>query len=425
MKILFVIPYVPSPVRVRSFQFIRHLSAQGHQVSLITLWTHQNEREQAERLKTVCEKVWAFQLPAWRSVMNVLAGLPGRDPFQSRYSWHPGLAEWLSALGQDQAPGPAFDVIHLEHLRGARYGDCLRRGPGMDGIPIVWDSVDCISMLFRMAGLHNPSPLSRWIARIELPRTERYEGQVQSHFNRVICTSPADRAGLLALAGEDQRPEDIQVIPNGVDLEYFRPDPGIRRDPATLVISGKMSYHANVAMVNHFYHNVLPRIWAFRPDVRLVVVGQDPPGEIRRLADASRVQVTGTVEDIRPYLTRATLALAPILYGVGIQNKVLEAMACATPTICSPQAVSAVKAEAGKEVFVAKDAEEMARTILDLLDDPERLRQAGWAGRRYVEIHHRWGEMTNVLAQVYDSAIVSRNHRKGSTPNRERIMEWK
>lgn len=425
MKILFVVPYVPSPVRVRSFQFIRHLSDQGHQVSLLTLWTHPQERQQAERLKTVCKQVWAFELPVWRSVMNVLAALPGRDPFQSRYSWHPGLAELLSALGQNQTGERAFDVIHLEHLRGARYGATLRKGPGVDGIPIIWDSVDCISMLFRKVGLHNQSLLSRWIARIELPRTERYEGQIQSQFERVICTSPADRAGLLALAGEAHAPQDIQVIPNGVDLDYFRPDPDVQRDPATLVISGKMSYHANVAMVLHFTQNVLPRVWASRPDVRLLVVGQDPPQEIRRLADSPRVQITGTVEDIRPYLNRATLAIAPILYGVGIQNKVLEAMACATPTICSPQAVSAIGAEQGKEIFVAKDPEEMARMILDLLDDPVRLQQAGLAGRHYVEAHHRWGEMTNALAQVYDSAIVSHHQKIGSISNRERIMAWK
>jgi glycosyltransferase involved in cell wall biosynthesis len=142
------------------------------------------------------------------------------------------------------------------------------------------------------------------------------------------------------------------------------------------------------------------------------------------LGGSPGIRVTGTVEDIRPYLNQATMALAPIVYGVGIQNKVLEAMACATPVICSPQAVSALKVDVGKDLFVAKDPEEMSRTILDLLDDPERQQQVGWAGRRYVEVHHRWGEMANALTQVYDSAIVSQNIKKESIPNRERILEW-
>ena len=120
----------------------------------------------------------------------------------------------------------------------------------------------------------------------------------------------------------------ITVLPNGVDLDYFCPSPEPRR-PATVVISGKMSYHANVTAALHLVEGIMPLVWRERPGVKVTIVGANPPRPIRQLAQRfpGQVEVTGTVPDVRPYLRRASLAAAPVPYGAGIQNKVLEAMA--------------------------------------------------------------------------------------------------
>lgn len=403
MDILFVAPYVPNLIRVRPFNLIRQLSARGHRVTVLAPWTSREEQAEAVELQRWCHRVEVVHLSRSRSAWNCMSAVLGPEPLQSIYSWQPALYDRLAVLAA------GTDVVHVEHLRAARYGVQLKQL--LPRCPVVWDSVDCISLLFRQAARRSTRLGNRWMTRFELKRTEHYESWLLHQFEHVLVTSPADRDALLALRnghrGRQQAP--VTVIANGVDLDYFKPNPGVQRAPSTLVISGKMSYHANIAMVLHFVREILPRIWASRPDVRLCIAGKDPPHEIRTLAQNPAITVTGTVSDVRPYLQGATLAVAPIKYGAGIQNKVLEAMACATPTVASPQAVSALQQPLTGAVVVASTAEAFAEAVVQLLADPDRQGQIGEGGRHYVETHHNWQSIAVQLEGVYH-AIVRADH---------------
>jgi len=211
----------------------------------------------------------------------------------------------------------------------------------------------------------------------------------------------------------------IWVVPNGVDLDYFSPG-GTGREPHTIVISGKMSYHANVTAVVRFVNDVMPTIWAQLPDARLWVVGKNPPREIRRLGTQwkdsaavpyrcngsarGRVLITGEVEDIRPFLRRATVAVAPIQYGAGIQNKVLEALACGTPVVATPPAVSTLALSPGSDLLVAESPDELPRMILAVLRNTDLACRLGLAGRRAVEHSYRWNSAVATLEKVYQEA---------------------
>jgi glycosyltransferase involved in cell wall biosynthesis len=162
-----------------------------------------------------------------------------------------------------------------------------------------------------------------------------------------------------------------------------------------------MSYHANITMTRFLVEEIMPHVWASRPDVKVTIVGKDPAREVMTLAQNPAVTVTGTVADIRPYLQRATLAAAPVTYGVGIQNKVLEAMACATPVVATPQVVTALTAVAGRDLLVAQEPVEFARAVLALLQDDTRREAIGRAGRAYVESHHDWAAITVRLEHIY------------------------
>ncbi|MFC1923244.1 glycosyltransferase [Chloroflexota bacterium] len=199
------------------------------------------------------------------------------------------------------------------------------------------------------------------------------------------------------------------MLPNGVDLGYFTPDEGINRKNRDIVLSGKMSYHANITMVMEFMQDIMPHVWEKNADVQVWIVGKDPPQSLQVLANNPNIHVTGTVDDIRPYLQMATLSASPISYGAGIQNKVLEAMACATPVIATPQAVSALKVEAGKEILVAEDAHTFAEKVIALLEEPERREEIGKAGRKFVEQNHDWAVVAARLADVYSQAIDQRS----------------
>lgn len=406
MNILYVVPYVPSLIRVRAYNFIRELSHHGHRVTVLTLWTNEQEQADAQHLRQICHEVRGLPLPRWRSWWNSLRALPGVTPLQAVYCWEPRL---LALAPLDQL---APDVIHVEHIRGARYGLAYKTRliPGERPIPVIWDSVDCISYLFQQAQQQSRSLFGRLMTRLELARTRRYEGRLLSEFDRVLVTSTKDKEALMelgqAVAHAPEPAADIQVLPNGVDLDYFAPTEAAR-EPQTLVFSGKMSYHANITTALHLIETVMPLMWAKRPEIKVQIVGKDPPRQV--LAAAARhpqqVLVTGSVPDVRPYLRQATAAVIPLVYGAGVQNKVLEAMACATPAVVSPTALAALGAVPGQDVLVATSPAQFAETTLALLEDASQQHRVGWAGRRFVEAHHHWGKLTRRLEDIYEAAI--------------------
>jgi glycosyltransferase involved in cell wall biosynthesis len=341
----------------------------------------------------------------WRSILNCLLALPTSMPLQAVYSWHTGLSN--QTVNQILSNGHRrFDVIHVEHLRGARYGQFVKTH--FPQIPVVWDSVDCISYLFAQAGGRSRSLFGKLISQFELGRTRKYEGGLPARFDHVLVTSPVDRRELLNLVPKDVVAAPVTVIPNGVDLDYFNPGDWMGREPATVLFSGKMSYHANITMALYLANEIMPIIWRQRPDVRLSIVGKDPPRNIQALRRNPGIDVSGTVDDIRPYVQRATVATVPLIYGAGLQNKVLEAMACATPVVATPGAISALQAQDGRDLLVAQDARDFARHILSLIQDITYQHKLGQAGRGYVEKYHKWEAVVGQLEGIYNEVIHSK-----------------
>jgi glycosyltransferase involved in cell wall biosynthesis len=175
-----------------------------------------------------------------------------------------------------------------------------------------------------------------------------------------------------------------------------------------------MSYHANVAAALYLYHQIMPLIWQQQPETTLTIVGSRPPKLILQLARDPRVEVTGYVEDIRPYVGRAQVMLSPMVYSVGIQNKVLEAMALGTPVIVAAQAAAALDARPGRDLLVANSANEFAQLTLHLMNNPELRTTLSQSGRIYVEQQHDWRVVTNRLVNFYQQVISSR---RGKSPS--------
>ncbi len=398
MRVLYVTPYVPSRIRTRPYHLIRELTRQGHRVVLLTAAASEQEARDADELRRWGVQVEIFRVPRARSWGNCLAALPTREPLQAVYAYHPAmerrLAEWARSGG--------MDVVHIEHLRAARLVRAVQ------GMPTVYDSVDSISLLFEQTLRLTPGLRSRLLAALDLARTRRYEARLLTRYDRAVVTSSRDKEALEALARQylppSARPAPITVVTNGVDLEDFRPQER-PRDGKTVVFTGKMSYHANVAGALYFAREVLPRIWVRDPEVRFWVVGKDPPQAIQRLAQDERITVTGTVPDLRPYLARAAVAVCPIPYAVGIQNKVLEAMTMGVPVVSSRAAAEGLDARPGEDLLVAETADEFAAHVLRVLADPVLATRLSLAGRQYVETHHHWASIAEQLVEVYQHAM--------------------
>jgi sugar transferase (PEP-CTERM/EpsH1 system associated) len=402
MRILFVTPYPPSRIRVRGYGFLKQLR-RSHEVTIAAQCASEQEQADVEKLRREGYEVVVVQESKKRSALRSGRALLGTTPLQVAYARSERFAEAVKQLYEQRG----FDAIHVEHLRGIASMETL-----IGQYPCVWDAVDCISLLSKQTMAEGPSLSVRMVARVEYERTRRYEARMLSLLSSTIVTSERDRQAMIELrrlfsrdlfSSDEALGSGIQVIPNGVDLEYFHPMPQERRR-LNLVFSGKMSYHANIATAFYLYRQIMPLIWEQRPEATLTIVGSKPPKAIQALAQDRRVEVTGYVDDLRPYITRAEVMPCPMVYSVGIQNKALEAMALGTPVVVSRQAAESLGAQAGRDLLVADSAREFAQTTLRLLDDAEMRTSLAQHGRVYVEQRHDWQKIADRLADVYRQA---------------------
>lgn len=396
LRILFLSPYVPSRVRVRPYSWIRSLVALGHDVHLVALTPPDDGTPTAEGLRALGVPVDLFPLTRLRTLANAAWAMPRLGtPLQLAYSRQARAARHVEQL----AASGRYDVVHVEHMRGVALAS--RVGP----LPVVFDAVDSISALFAEAVRSAPSRATRWMARLDLARSRRFEARAPSVFSRVVVTSPREASAFVDLAGPSAR-DRLLVVGNGVDADYFRP-------PATsvgraVVFTGKLSYHANAAAAVRLVERVMPAVWAGRPATPVILAGKDPPPEVRALGRHPQVEVTGDLEDMRTAFARAAVAVCPLVYGAGIQNKVLEALASGVPAIVTPAVAGALSGEAGRHYLVAESDAELAAAVTATLDDALRRRTLAMAGRAYVERHHRWETLASLLVEGYRAALGER-----------------
>ena len=397
MKLLWILPYTPTAIRTRPYHLLRSLFARGHELTLAVVWENEADQSQLAELEKQGIRVIGQGLTQAQALVNLVGAFWRGEPLQSRYSWSVGLARQLAVLLSSEA----FEAVHIEHLRGAMYGRLAQRAVASQGLTtrVVWDSVDCISLLFEQAAHGSHGLFGRWVTRLELPRTRRAERQLVHGFDKTLVTSANDKIGLERLSGQSL--PQVLVLPNGVDTAYFFPD-DTPKASAEIVFSGKLSYHANLTAALHLVQQVMPYIWAEQPETSVVLAGKDPSRELLKLEQADpRVRVTGTVDDLRPYLRRATVAAALVPYGAGIQNKVLEAMACGTAVVGSPQAAAALKITPGREMLVVEGAQAQAKALLQVLTNARLMAQLATAGRAYVEAQHDWNKIAAQLEGIY------------------------
>lgn len=286
---------------------------------------------------------------------------------------------------------------------------------------VIWDTISAFmpdvdfGPLPRIALAHNiehrlrerqAERASRRVSRLYLRyyarRTRAYEVRAFRRADHVVTVSPADAAYIRDELGI----EHVSSLPAGVDTGYFAPQSGEAEVPS-IVFTGSMDWQANQDAVRFFISSVLPEIEAAVPDVRFVVVGRQPPPDIRSLAAAApgHVEVTGTVDDVRPYLDKAQVAVVPVLFGSGIKLKVFEAMAMAKPVVVSTIGAEGLPLVDGENAFVADSAADMAARCVQLLRDRDLRCRVGKQARNTVLAGHDWSIVASELARICEDAV--------------------
>ena len=380
MKILVVSSRPPWPPRMADAmtvdRLIRYLAQRGHEVDL-TCFVESTaaERELREGLGAVCNRIETVRLPRWRSYLTTALGLPGRAPMQVQYFRSRAMRARIASL----VAAKGYDVVYTHLIRMAEYTRELRvpKAMGMQ-----------ISQALNLSRMveHVGDPFRALFYRIEAAKVRPYEANAAADFDRVFLCGPSD---VEAIA--DTRPVSNAVIcPHGQEVpELARVRAGVR-EPGAIVITGVMSTYTNVDAVLWFAKEVFPRVRAEVPDARFWIVGRDPQRAVRALASQPGIEVTGEVPDVADWLCRAQVAVAPLRIGAGMQNKIVQAMACELPVVATSVANEGIGAVPDEHLLVRDDADAFARAVTGLLRDESEALRLGRAARSWVESHWTW-----------------------------------
>jgi glycosyltransferase involved in cell wall biosynthesis len=268
------------------------------------------------------------------------------------------------------------------------------------------------------------------LALCEWRRMYSFEPAACLGFDRVVTTSELERRLLLRLcrrflarrgggaaalvAKRDGLGARVTVVPQSVDCDYFRPAPDrIRR--LNIAFWGRLTYPPNEDAVRYFAREILPLVRRSVPDARFVVVGSQPRRSLCAMAHRGEITLHPSVPDIRPFVQEADVAVAPMRVAVGVQSKVLEAMASGIPVVCTPGARQGIDAKHGEHVLVGPNAEVFAQHVARLLLDRDFAARIARSARERVEQAHSWEVAAARLEAVYAEAICAH---AGFTPMR-------
>ncbi len=193
-------------------------------------------------------------------------------------------------------------------------------------------------------------------------------------------------------------PGRVEAVYNGVDLDYFRPTE-VPVEPACVFV-GALDYRPNVDAVCWFCDEVWPTVHGQWGEAKFWLVGRRPTAVVRDLARRPGVELVGQVADVRPWVARAAVVVAPLRLARGLQNKVLEALAMGKAVIASPPALAALSVEPGVHLLSASSPGEWISAVPRVLHDESLRRRLGSAGRSYVETHHHWDRCLEPLGDL-------------------------
>lgn len=409
-RILVLTPQLPVPPQaltgfsqgttIRNFNLMAGL-ARRHTLDLLTFLPADADLapDPCSLLRPYCQQVSAEPPPVralWQRGRDTLLS---HLPDMALRLDSPALHGHMARLMQKQH----YDVIQVEGIEMAPYA-LARSRPDPNRPRLVFDDHNAEYLLQKRTFLTDIRRPRRWPAAaysfIQWRKLIGYERRICRAADRVIAVSEADREALQCLAPG----LDVAVIPNGVDLDFFRPDatpaaPDL--GPHALVFVGKMDYRPNVDAVLWFVEVVLPLLLAQAPTAHFYAVGQQPHARLAALAGHPAVTITGRVPDVRPFVAAARVFVVPLRIGGGTRLKVLEAMAMGRPIVSTRLGCDGFHFEDGREVLFADEPRAFADAVLAVLRDPGRGDDLGQAGRDHVEAHYGWDAIVPRLESLY------------------------
>lgn len=347
------LPYAPNRGdRIRAFHIVRRLALRAD-VHVVSLVHDRAEEAEARTLEQLGVRVSTIRVPRLRNLMRAVTRLGTTEPLTHLLLDAPAARGVLEGVVREGRP----DVV-LAYCSGFA-PPALE--PPLAGIPLIVDLVDIDSAKWA-AYAETASPLRSWIYRREARCLSQFEARAARAAVATTVVNDREREALVRFCPDAR----VEVVPNGVDVESLRPLEMPAAKPH-VVFSGVFNYAPNADGARWFAREVWPRVRAAVPRARLTLAGAHPNRAVRALAADRSIEVTGSVADMRPYLWRSAIAVAPIFQARGVQNKVLEAVAAGLPAVVTQAVWDGLPADVLPACRLAVDPDQFAGSVIELL----------------------------------------------------------
>jgi len=321
----------------------------------------------------------------FRRVFGALASIADERPYPVvGVHYDSQLAKTLGELVSTEK----IELVHLDHLDAAVYAPFKK-------IPMLLDEHNFETRLLKRTAENTRNPLLRWYLQVQAERLLHWEANICGECSMVTSVSHEDAAEITNVSPNSL----VNVVPNGVDTEFFRMKDRDPR-PGSLVFVGSMDWSANIDATEWCVGEILPLL----PNAQLTIVGRNPPSKVMRLADGKRVIVTGSVPDVRPFMAKAEVFIVPLRVGGGTRLKILEAFSMGIPVVSTTVGSEGLGVQNEQELLLGDTSEALAKNIIRIQNSPELAMRLA---ERAMVVSHRfsWDAVGNELEEAYADAV--------------------
>lgn len=354
---MIITPRIPYPPyrgdKLKIFNLSRIL-IKSNDVHILTFYRNSKDKALVKPLEDLGIKVYLIKLTLFESFFNALLAYFQSIPFQ--VAWY--KSKKMKNRADELLNNIDLDVVYYHLIRTAQYLSKEGKNSRLN----VIDFTDAVSLYLSRMVEQEKNIAKKLFIKSELKRIIKYE-KIAEKFDTLFICSEIDKKFLL----EKRNKPDIQILNNGIDTDYFSSNK-TEFDSKRIIFTGNMPYYANSDAAIYFANKIFPLILEKDNSIKFYIVGQQPPMKIRQLA-SNNILVTGFVKDIKSEYLQSAVNVAPMRFGAGTLNKVIESIALGVPVVASPIAVAGLPKELNKFVQIASTPEEFANKVVEVIEN--------------------------------------------------------
>lgn len=384
-KILFLTSRFPYPLnkgdKLRVYYQLQYLGVR-HDVHLVAIDESPIPDKDLQAISPFCKSMHVFILPLHKRIFQLLINPFKKLPLQVSFFYNGNIHKQIEQLMRDIQP----DFIHCHLIRTTEYVKNISH------VPKSLDFMDAFGIGMEKRERTEKNLLKRLFFCYEKNKLYAYENKVFNFMDSFAIISGQDKAQI-----RSPKADAICIIPNGVDFQRFLPKKTEKR--YDLLFMGNLGYPPNIEAIRFLTSEIMPLVKERRPDIKLLIAGIHPPRFIQQL-QSKNIDVIEKFEDISDSIAWSKIMLAPMQISIGLQNKILQAMAMKTPCIVSTLSNNAIQAPNKKAVIEANTPQEFTSSIIELLDNEVLASEIGQAGYDFVKMNYTWEKQNELLADL-------------------------